>query len=167
MPESTANATTSGSSLPAALGRIPSGLFIVTCRTAAGRGGLLASWVQQAGFEPPMVSVAVRADRPMAGVLAGSGRFVLCQIATESKRLLKAFARPGAAGDDPFEGLPLALEAEGGPVLADAMSYLEAVVTGHLDGGDHRIFLAEVVAGGLIHPEATPMVHLRKNGLNY
>ena len=52
--------------LAAAVGRIPSGLFVVTVRNGDRETGLLASWVQQCSFEPFQVSVAVKAgaDEP-------------------------------------------------------------------------------------------------------
>ena len=51
------------SNLAAVLGRIPSGIFIVTLRHNGQETGMLSSWVMQAGFEPPMVTVAVNRSR--------------------------------------------------------------------------------------------------------
>ena len=46
------------SKLTPVLGRIPSGVFILVGGDGAGRRtGLLTSWVQQASFEPPQVTV--------------------------------------------------------------------------------------------------------------
>jgi hypothetical protein len=57
----------------AALGRVPSGIFILTTGYEGRATGMLASWVQQAGFEPPMVTVAVRRDRFVAEWIAATG----------------------------------------------------------------------------------------------
>jgi flavin reductase (DIM6/NTAB) family NADH-FMN oxidoreductase RutF len=40
-------------------------------------------------------------------------------------------------------------------------------VSGHLDGGDHRIFLGSIVGGGVLREDAKPFVHLRRNGFHY
>jgi hypothetical protein len=40
-----------------ALGRIPSGVFIATAEEGSEKVGMLASWVQQAGFDPPTRSI--------------------------------------------------------------------------------------------------------------
>ena len=100
---------------------------------------MLASWVQQAGFDPPMLTVAVRRDRYVADWVAGSGRFTLNQLAAGSKRLIRHFGR-GFEPDAPaFEGVALRDDAApSGPVLAGALAYLDAEVAGELDGGDHR-----------------------------
>jgi hypothetical protein len=52
-----------------ALGRIPSGLFILTARFEDQSTGMLASWVQQVSFDPPLVSVAVKKGRFVANWL--------------------------------------------------------------------------------------------------
>jgi flavin reductase (DIM6/NTAB) family NADH-FMN oxidoreductase RutF len=150
-----------------ALGRVPSGLFILTVRHGQRATGILASWVQQAGFHPPMLTVAVRTDRYVGDWIASSCRFVLNQIAAGHKRLLRHFAH-GFEPDAPaFEGLELRADGEAGPILAEAFSYLEARVVDQLDGGDHRVFLARVVAGALLDPTAEPMLHVRHSGMHY
>src|SRR5687768_13076480 len=65
------------SGLGQALGRVPSGLYILTARHDGKATGMLASWVQQAGFDPPMVTVAVNRDRYVGDWITRSGRFAL------------------------------------------------------------------------------------------
>ncbi len=148
------------------LGRIPSGIFILTSRNGDFRTGMLASWVQQAGFEPPMVSVAIRRDRFLVDWLAENGRFTLNQVAAGDKALLRHFARGFEPGQEAFEGLDVR-ETEGGIVLADALTYLSAEVAGAIDGGDHRVILGRVLDGAILATDSEPMVHLRKTGLHY
>jgi flavin reductase (DIM6/NTAB) family NADH-FMN oxidoreductase RutF len=156
-----------GTGLSQALGRIPSGLYILTVRHDGRETGMLASWVQQAGFEPPMLTVAVQRDRFVAGWIEASGRFTLNQLPTGSKGMIRHFGRGFAADAPAFEGLALRDDARGGPVLADALAYLDAEVAGQVDGGDHRIYLGRVVAGGLLANGAEPFLHVRANGFHY
>ena len=52
------------SRLAPVLGRVPSGVFILVAGDGSGlRTGLLTSWVQQASFEPPQVTIAVNKSR--------------------------------------------------------------------------------------------------------
>lgn len=167
MPDSPSPAVPAG--VAEALGRLPSGLFILTTRRGNRSTGLLASWVQQAGFDPPMVTVALGRDRYVADWVAESGRFVLNQLRAGDKHLLKHFAR-GFGPDEPaFTGLDLIDDARGGPVLVDALGYLDLEVAGDLDGGgDHRVLLARLVGGALLPGDRRdPMVHVRRNGLHY
>lgn len=151
----------------AALGRLPSGIFILTTGFGGRSTGMLASWVQQAGFEPPMITVAVRGDRFVADWIERSGRFTLNQVAAGHKSLLKHFAR-GFNPDEPaFEGVELRDPRAGGPILAEALAYVVAEVAGSIVGGDHRIVLGRVMEGERLDHEAEPMVHIRKSGLHY
>ena len=155
------------SGLGQALGRIPSGLYILTVEHDGRSTGMLASWVQQAGFDPPMLTVGVRRDRHVADWVAASGRFALSQLAVGSKSLIRHFGR-GFEPDAPaFEGVGLRHDARGGPVLAGALAYLDAEVAGELVAGDHRIFVARIIGGALLQPDAEPLVHVRANGFHY
>jgi flavin reductase (DIM6/NTAB) family NADH-FMN oxidoreductase RutF len=155
------------SGLSQALGRIPSGLYILTVSHGERSTGMLASWVQQAGFDPPMLTVAIARERYVADWVAGSGRFTLNQLATGSKALIRHFSRGFAPDAFAFEGIPLRHDALGGPVLAGALAYLDAEVAGTLAEGDHRIFLGRIVAGGLLEHQGEPFLHVRANGFHY
>src|SRR5437763_1820902 len=96
-----------GTGLGQALGRIPSGLYILTVRSGDRATGMLASWVQQAGFDPPMLTVAVRRDREVADLIDATGRFTLSQLAKGSKSLIRHFGRGFAPDAAAFEGLDL------------------------------------------------------------
>lgn len=127
---------------------------------------MLASWVMQAGFEPPMVSVALGKGRYMAEWLSEGHRFVLNILDTSPKRLLRHFARGFAVDEPAFVGLDFVRSSHGVPILAESLGHLECVPVHHVDSGDHRIFLAEVHDAGLVS-DAEPFIHTRKNGLKY
>ncbi|MFQ5424916.1 MAG: flavin reductase family protein [Phycisphaerae bacterium] len=148
-----------------ALGRIPSGCTILTAEGSGGRTGLLASWVQQAGFEPPAVSVAIKKGRPIEKIIDDSGRFVLNLLGEDPGPMFRHFGKGFAPDGDAFAGLSTK-SVTGGIVLSDRIAWLSARVRGKHDAGDHWVYIAEVTdAEGA--PEAKPYVHLRKNGLGY
>lgn len=155
------------SPLSQALGRIPSGLYILTVTHDGRATGMLASWVQQAGFDPPMLTAAVGRQRYAGDWVAASGRFTLNQLPAGSKSLIRHFGRGFPPEAEAFGGVPLRDEGCAGPVLAGALAYLDAEVAGELAGGDHRIFLARVVAGSVLDGKAEPMLHVRNNGFHY
>jgi flavin reductase (DIM6/NTAB) family NADH-FMN oxidoreductase RutF len=155
------------SPLGRALGHIPSGLYILTVAHIGRSTGMLASWVQQAGFDPPMLTVAVAGRRYVGDWVLASGRFTLNQLPSGSKALIRHFGRGFAANAPAFEGLALRDEPAFAPVLAGALAYLDAEVAGALESGDHRVILGRVVAGAVLDPAAEPFVHLRNNGFHY
>ncbi|MCI0332708.1 MAG: flavin reductase family protein [Planctomycetes bacterium] len=149
------------------LGRVPSGIYILTIGTGPRATGMLASWVMQAGFEPPMVSVAVKLGRDMCDWLTEGQPFVLNLLGAGQKNFLRHFGQGFEPGAPAFEGLAITHCARGVPILSDAVGHLECEPASHVDSGDHRIFLAKVARGRLINEELKPMVHIRRSGANY
>jgi flavin reductase (DIM6/NTAB) family NADH-FMN oxidoreductase RutF len=149
------------------LGRVPSGIFILTVGVGARATGMLSSWVMQAGFDPPMISVAVRLGRYVCDWITAGQPFVLNLVGESQSDLLKHFGKGFEPGAPAFDGLAITHCARGVPVLKDALGHLECEPVRHVDSGDHRIFLANVVRGKLNHADAQPMVHVRKSGTNY
>jgi flavin reductase (DIM6/NTAB) family NADH-FMN oxidoreductase RutF len=148
------------------LGRIPSGVYVLTARSGEQETGMLASWVMQAGFEPPMVSVAVRHGRYVADWLRAGRPFVLNVVSEGQAKTLKHFGRGFAPHEPAFEGIDLARTPDGLPVLTSALGHLVCEPCGHIDSGDHHLFLARVTGGNLANDQK-PMLHVRRNGLRY
>ncbi len=150
-----------------ALGRIPSGLFVVTWRDGDRDRGMLASWVMQAGFDPPQLTVAVGRGRDLLVAIEAGAAFVVNVLAESQRSLLGKFGKPG---DDPFAGVPLDRTASGIATFAESAAWLECrpvgVIAGATAGGDHAVVCGTVVAAGSAG-DRQPMVHIRKNGLRY
>ena len=150
-----------------ALGRIPSGIFVITVKRGETEGALLASWVQQASFEPPTVSVAVHKDRPIHPLLSEHAPFCINILSDADKDLYGTFVKGIAPTEDVFKGLSVKTGENGVPILADAMAVLECRVREKHDVGDHQLVIADVLNGELLAKNETPRVHVRKNGLSY
>ena len=149
------------------VGFIPSGIFILTIGTGSRATGMLASWVMQAGFEPPMVSIAVKLGRYVCDWLSEGQPMVLNVVGEGQKALLKHFSQGFEPGAPAFDGLEITHCARGVPILKDSLGYMECEPAGHVDSGDHRVFLAKVVRGRLNESDHKPMVHIRKSGVHY
>jgi flavin reductase (DIM6/NTAB) family NADH-FMN oxidoreductase RutF len=153
--------------IASALGRIPAGLFVLTARTDDRRTGILASWVQQVCFHPPMVCVSVAKGRSIMPLISESRQFALCQLPQGERILTRKFSGSLDQSEDPFLGFDLlehtVLHA---PVLAMAMAYLECEVACHMDvDGDHDLFVG-IVRGGHYNG-GEPVIHLRDDGMHY
>lgn len=153
-------------SLGIALGRIPSGVFILTASRDTVETGLLASWVQQCSFKPPMISFVVQRGRPIAGLLAKDAVFTLNILETAQTDMIAHFGKGFALTDDAFAGIDITRVAPHGPILQEAHAYLHAKVVSSMPAGDHDLYLAEVTAGAQLD-DSQPMVHIRKNGFHY
>ena len=155
-------------SIGAALGRVPSGLFIVTIRKDEQVQAFLASWVQQASFEPPVLSVACKDGRPAAELLAAGGDFAINVIGKGEHDLMKHFGKGFEPGVNPYEGIEVQKGETGVEVLPQALSVIECRSTGErAKAGDHHLYLGEAVGGWLREGSGDPAVHIRKSGFSY
>jgi flavin reductase (DIM6/NTAB) family NADH-FMN oxidoreductase RutF len=152
--------------LASALGRIPSGLFILTARHGAAESGMLASWVQQCAFQPPLLSAALRGDRTVAGWLTEGSVFVLNILEENQTDLIAHFGRGFGPNEPAFTDLEVERSPAGLPVLTEALAFLECRLVARHAAGDHELFIAQVIDGRLLN-EGHPMVHVRKNGFHY
>ncbi len=170
--------------LDKALGRVSGGLYVVTARqedtgTDGGASGpasatarssaMVASWVAQASFDPPGLTVAVAKDRAIEALMQVGDRFVLNVLREDNhQQLLRHFLKRFPPGADRFAGVnTLEGVAAGGPVLGDALAYLGCRVVQRLEGPDHWIIYAEVEQGNVADTEASTAVHHRKVGNHY
>ena len=88
---------------------------------------MLSSWVMQAGFEPPMVTVAVNRSRYIAEWLDAGAPFALNLVGENQKSLLKHFGHGFPPINPPSTASKSRAARRGVPVLAAALGYLECV----------------------------------------
>jgi flavin reductase (DIM6/NTAB) family NADH-FMN oxidoreductase RutF len=152
--------------IAAALGRVPSGLYVLTLRRGAVETGMLASWVQQCAFAPPHVSVALKRARPIVQWLTPGSRFTLNILERTQTDMVAYFGRGFDLDEPAFEGLRISHPDVGAPVLDEALAYLHCEVSHQCSVGDHDVLLCEVIGGRVLH-DGQPMIHVRKSGLHY
>jgi len=148
-----------------ALGKISSGLYIATGTVDGEPVGMLCSFVEQAAFEPPLISLAIAPGRPISPVLEGGAPFALHVLSKENNELLKSFARGGTP--ESFAGHALVENEYGLPIFAEAWAYLVVKVVGQLPAGDHVLYLAEVLDGALQKEGQQASTRVRSNGFSY
>jgi flavin reductase (DIM6/NTAB) family NADH-FMN oxidoreductase RutF len=156
--------------LAAVLGRVPSGVFVLTVADGEGRRtGMLASWVQQAAFAPPVVSVAVNRSRYFLPWLERNPHVALSLVGVGQTKFLKHFGA-GFGPDEPaFEGIAVHEGPSGAMLLDEALGILEGRVVQQVPVGDHVVCFVEIdrAEAGAGLESGSPMVHVRKNGFRY
>lgn len=152
--------------LARALGRLPSGLFIVTTLGPDGPLGFLGSFVQQFDLDPPTVAVGVGAGRDHLEAMRGSGRFAISVLDDEGKGLMPPFFGKVPEGQTAFDVVAWSPAPGGTPVLDGALAWIEAEVTGEHALDQHVVVFGRATAGEQ-RRDGDPLIHLRKNGFSY
>lgn len=146
-----------------ALGRVVSGLYVVTAKCEDKEDAVLASWVNQCSFDPPAVTLALATLRPARLLVEAAGSFIVNVLPKDDKTLLKHFSRPP---EDIFKGVKTRKGLDDIRILSEAVSYLECEVVHSMQAGDHVIYIGEIV-GGKTLKGGDPYVHVRDSGFNY
>ncbi len=157
--------TQSNEGIGIALAKIPSGVSIATATNGGQSTGLLASWIQQVSFTPPMVCLAVKTGRPIEALIDGAGRFVINVIGEGDATVMKHFSKGFALQENAFEGLEIE-NREAGPVLKDCIAHLACKVVAKHEAGDHQLYLGEATAG-TGDPAGKPWTRVRESGFSY
>ncbi|MEQ9369338.1 MAG: diflavin flavoprotein [Coleofasciculus chthonoplastes F3-SA18-01] len=149
-----------------AVGQIVGSLCVVAAQRGNVRSGMLASWVTQASFNPPGITVAIAKDRTVESLTHTGDSFVL-NILKEGMNVRRHFLQSFAPGDDRFAGLETETAENGCPIIKDALAYLECTVQSRMDCGDHWLVYAVVDNGKVLQSTGMTAVHHRKSGSHY
>ncbi|MEH2280313.1 MAG: diflavin flavoprotein [Nostoc sp.] len=151
-----------------AVGRIVGSLCVLTAKEGDRSSAMLASWVSQASFNPPGLTIAVAKDRAVETLTHTGNKFVL-NILKEGNHLglMKHFLKPFGPGQDRFADVAAQETESGSPILTDALAYLECSVQNRMESGDHWLVYATVESGKLLDTDGITAVHHRKSATHY
>ncbi len=151
-----------------AVGRLVGSMCVVTTKKDEVSGAMLASWVSQATFNPPGLTISVAKERAVESLLFKGNNFVL-NVLPEGKHipLMKHFLKPFAPGEDRFAGIAIEEAENGSPILSDALAYVECQVANRMECGDHWVLYAEAKQGKVLQSEGVTAIHHRKSGTHY
>jgi len=153
-------------SLGRALGMIPSGIFVVTAARDSVRAAYVGSWIQQAAFEPPSITIAMNQQRPLLTLLEPGRGIGVNILGRRQAALYDRFERGFALDEDPFAGVEVTTAVTGAPLLCEVFAYIDCRIRSMFEAGDHKLILAEVVAGA-VQLSGEPMTYTRQSGFTY
>ena len=148
------------------MGRIVGSLCVVTAQKGELWSAALVSWVTQASFSPPGLTLAISKERAIEDLMQVGDRFVL-NILPEGNTVQKHFMRNYAPGEDRFENVDIEEADNGGFILKDALAYLECHVMTRMECSDHWLIYAITDAGKVLDEKGKTAVHHRKTGSVY
>ncbi|MYD24859.1 MAG: flavin reductase family protein [Gemmatimonadetes bacterium] len=127
------------------MGHFATGVTVVTTCYEDRPQGMTANAVASLSLDPPLILVSVDVKAQMNTYLRASDCFAVNILTEEQEEISVRFAKHGPKD---FSGIAYRTEATGSPVFEQALAYVDCRVTEILQGGDHDIFIGEIVAGG-------------------
>lgn len=149
-----------------ALRGITYGLYVVGVQENGDVNAFTGNWLTQTSFHPPLVALAVKEGAGSQETIEKTGVFAVSVLATGQKEIATQFFKPAHRVGNKFGELEFELTPETGcPVLKDGLSWFECRVRETVGGGDHRLYIAEVIGAG-VYREGSPLA-MSETGFYY
>ena len=146
---------------------IPQSIYVMTAEHEQRQRGVMVSWVQQAGFDPPMVLVALRKGNDIVPLIHDSRCFALSQIVEDDRLAWKKFSHRPADDDNPLDAFEIERRVTGAPILKRAAAFMDCTLIRHLDiDGDHDLYVG-LIRDGQVYDAESITIRLRNDGFAY
>jgi flavin reductase (DIM6/NTAB) family NADH-FMN oxidoreductase RutF len=142
------------------MGHFATGVTVITTAAGEEMQGMTANAVASLSLDPTMILICVEKVTHTHGVLERSGVFAVNILAEDQEDVSRIFAKRAEPEINSLRGQRFIIGETGVPVLEDCLAYLECKVVDKCEGGDHSIFLGEVVAARVVR-EAAPLLFYR------
>ena len=147
-----------------ALRMISYGVYILTSKFDNEVSAATVTWVSQASFKPPLLSVCIKRNSGSYKVIKERREFLLHMLGEGHKALAAKFLKPSKVENDRINGENFEMTNDL-PLLTSAPAHIHCHVLEIIDNGDHPLFLSEV-KDAMVREDVVPL-ELRKTGWSY
>lgn len=130
----------------------------VTVVTSGGDepAGLTANSVTSLSLDPPLILFALGKDAGSQSAFRESECFAMSILSAAQQDISNRFATPGPKD---FSDLDTSTAETGAPVIGGSLGWVDCRLKEILEGGDHDIFVGEIVAGKLLQEGGEPLLY--------
>jgi flavin reductase (DIM6/NTAB) family NADH-FMN oxidoreductase RutF len=122
-------------------------LWLVTAQAGPRRGGLIATFVNQASLTPdlPRVIVGLAQHHHTWELIEESGAFGLHLLGPDNAAWVQHFGLTTGREVDKLNGFTLQTAITGSPLIDQSIGWLDCQVEARLHAGDRTLYLAQIV----------------------
>lgn len=125
------------------MGHFATGVTVITSFRGSGElHGLTANAFTSVSLDPALLLICVDKKAESYPCFDESGVFTINILAADQEAVSRRFA---VSGGNKFEGVAYRLGGNGAPILEGTLGHIECRVTARHDGGDHTIYVGEVL----------------------
>jgi flavin reductase (DIM6/NTAB) family NADH-FMN oxidoreductase RutF len=142
------------------MSRFATGVTVLTAAHDGRLHGMTANAITSLSLDPPMLLVCVDKTAQAHEVLRQAGAFAVNILGEHQEHVSMLFAISEEPEPGRLRGLDFTPGRTGAPILADCVAYIECRLRDIADGGDHSIFMGEVVNEGVVD-DVPPLIFHR------
>lgn len=131
-----------------AMGRFATGVTVITTKLEGEMHGMTANAVTSLSLDPMMLLVCVAKDADTHDILSQAGVFAVNILADGQAELSDRFAKKEFDGAHEMDDVPVQFAKSGAPIIEGALAYIDCKTVREHHGGDHTIFIGEVLDAG-------------------
>jgi flavin reductase (DIM6/NTAB) family NADH-FMN oxidoreductase RutF len=139
------------------LGHFASGVTVITTYADNTYHGITVSSFCSLSLDPPLVLICIDRRVRSHDVIVQAGAFAVNILTEEGEPLSRHFA---SRTEDKFASVAYHVGSTGAPLLDGALATLDCRLHAQLPGGDHTIFVGEVVAASA-RDDSAPLLYYR------
>jgi flavin reductase (DIM6/NTAB) family NADH-FMN oxidoreductase RutF len=144
----------------AIMGNFATGVTVITTAAGGRLHGMTANAIASLSLDPVMVLICVDKDTHTHGMLDEGRVFAVNILTAEQEAVSRVFATKSEPEPGSLRGHQFRMGETGAPILEGCLAYLDCRVKGVLEGGDHSIFLGEVIDQAMVS-DAPPLLFFR------
>jgi len=126
------------------LGKFATGVTVASTKIGEETWGMTANAVTSLSLDPPLVILCIQKDSQSLDKFSDGGCFALNILAADQQEISDRFAFKGPKD---FSSLDTKTAETGAPILNGSLGWIDCKLKEILPGGDHDIFIGEIVAG--------------------
>jgi flavin reductase (DIM6/NTAB) family NADH-FMN oxidoreductase RutF len=146
----------------ATLAQWASGVSIVTTLDDDRPHGMTVSSFTSLSLEPSLIQFSVGKKSSTHQFIEQSGVFAVNILQERQLELGKRFSGKPPDDEDRFQGVPYSIAVTGAPILSDVNAWLDCRLYRAYDGGDHTLFVGEVVTAAA-QPIEEPLLYFNRH----
>ena len=139
-----------------AMSHFASGVTVVTTEHEGTQYGMTVASFASLSLHPPLVLVCVEHGAKSHDAIRDAGKFGVSILSSDQADVSGRFA---SRVDDRFAGVEIVRGPLGVPLIANALTMLECSLREALPGGDHTIFVGEVMEAHV--RDGVPLLYFR------
>lgn len=142
------------------IGHFATGVTVITTAAGDELQGMTANGISSLSLDPVLLLICVDKTTHTHRMLEEGGVFTVNILGEHQQAVSSLFAKRNEPEIGTLRGQPFVLGSTGAPRLEDCLAFLECRVVEVLEGGDHSIFLGEVVHEGMVN-DVKPLIFFR------